>query len=68
MVAKNNTNEDIDMSDYRISFKNESDEEIYWYSGNSIGIVPAHTDFTFVLEIPNTLTNIVKIVYTKNVF
>ena len=68
MSAKNNTDEAIDMSEYRISFRNENNEEIYWYSGDSIGIVEAHSNSIFSLGIPKTLTNIVKIVYTKNIF
>lgn len=68
MSARNNTDKAIDMSEYRISFRDENDEEIYWYSGDSIGIVSAKTESTFSLGIPNTLTDIVKIVYTKNIF
>ena len=66
MVAKNQTTDSIDMSDYRISFMDSNNQEIYWYSGNSIGKVEAGTEQLFSLEVPKSITRAEKIVYTKD--
>ena len=66
VTAKNNTTTNIDMADYRISFLDINNEEIYWYSGSSIGVVSANSEVNFVLEIPKDLKNVEKIVYTKS--
>ena len=68
MTAKNNTSDNIDMTNYRISFLNNNGEEIYWYSGNAIGVVEANSEVVFSLELPNDLKTIDKITYTKNAF
>ena len=66
MIAKNNTDNSIDMTNYRISFLDSNGEEIYWYSGSSIGNVIANSETQFSLEIPKDLKTIKEIVYIKN--
>lgn len=68
ITAKNSTSNNIDMSNYRISFLDANGEEIYWYSGNSIGIVEASSETVFSLELPSNLKDIDKITYTENTF
>ena len=65
IIARNNTSLNIDMSNYRISFLDVTGEEIYWYSGESIGNISANSEVNFILEIPKGLNNIQEIVYTK---
>lgn len=66
MSVKNPTSKAIDMNEYRISFLDSTGEEIYWFSGASIGIVDANATNLISLEIPKTLTNINTIKYQKN--
>ena len=65
IIARNNTSLNIDMSNYRISFLDVTGEEIYWYSGESIGNISANSEVNFILEIPKGLNNIQEIFYTK---
>lgn len=68
ITATNNTSSNIDMSGYRISFLDHDNEEVYWYSGQSIGNVPANSQVNFILEIPESLTNAKKIVYNDSIY
>lgn len=68
ITAKNNTSDNIDMTNYRISFLDSNEEEVYWYGGNSIGVVEANSESIFSLELPTSLKNIDKITYTENIF
>ncbi|MBE6138761.1 MAG: hypothetical protein E7173_03355 [Firmicutes bacterium] len=66
ITATNNTTSNIDMSGYRISFLDRNNEEIYWYSGQSIGNVLSNSQVNFSLEIPENLKNVKTIVYNKS--
>lgn len=68
ITATNKTTSNIDMSGYRISFLDPDNEEIYWYSGQSIGNVPSNAQVNFSLEIPENLKNVKKIVYNKSLY
>lgn len=68
ITATNNTSINIDMSGYRISFLDRDNEEIYWYSGQSIGNVPPNSQVNFVLEIPENLKKVKKIVYNESLY
>ena len=50
IVATNNTEQSIDMSNYRISFQNSHKEEIDWFRGTAIGIVKAGTSIEFSMN------------------
>lgn len=66
MIAKNDTPNNIDMTNYRISFIDNNGEEVYWFNGTAIGVVEANTESLFVLEVPKSVSEINKIIYIKN--
>ena len=66
MTAKNQTGNSIDMSNYRISFMNSNNVEVYWFSGVAIGKVDANGEQIIALQVPKTVSDANKIVYTKN--
>lgn len=67
MVAKNNTNSSIDLSNYRISFQDNNSNEVDWYRGTVVGIVNSHEEVIFTIEISGNkdVKNISKIVYEE---
>lgn len=65
MLAKNNTDGIIDLTNYRISFQDSDSNELEWFRGTAIGIVNPNEEVLFTIEINKNIKNISKIVYSE---
>lgn len=66
MIAKNQTEQDINMDNYRISFLDFNNNEVYWFRGAAIGMVKANSEVEFTLEVDkNSVHDVKKISYSK---
>ncbi len=67
MIAKNNTDSDIDLSNYRISFQDKYSNEIEWFRGTAVGLVIARKEVVLTIQISGKkdVKNISKIVYLE---
>lgn len=65
MLAKNNTDGIIDLTNYRISFQDSDSNELEWFRGTAIGIVNPNEEVLFTIEINKNIKNIFKIVYSE---
>ena len=63
MTAINNTKKDIDMSNYRISFRDSNDNEIEFFMGSIIGEIKPSDSVDFVVESYQNLNNVSTIYY-----
>ena len=64
MTAINDTETDIDMSDFRISFRRQ-DKEIDWFRGTDIGVVRTGEKKEFIINSTEDLSGIQEIYYEK---
>lgn len=65
MRVVNNTRKDIDMSIYRISFRDIKNEEIEWYSGDIFGIVKDKDYVDIVVESYSDLSKVKNVYYEE---
>lgn len=65
MTVVNNTRKDIDMSVYRISFRDIKNEEIEWFSGDIFGVVKAKESVDIIVESYSDLSNVKNVFYEE---
>jgi len=68
LMVENNTKESIDLSDYRISFRNHKNDEIEWYSGSVIGNIVAGEKKEIVIDSYQNLADLTTIFYEKDFY
>lgn len=67
MIANNNTDDAIDLSNYRISFQDNNSNEIEWIRGTAVGVVEAQGKVRFTIQISGNkdIKNVSKIIYRE---
>jgi len=68
MEVINNTDKEIDLSNYRISFRDKDDNEIEWFRGTIIGKVLPKDKIEIVVESSKNLEELTNLVYEKDFF
>jgi len=68
MEVINNTDKEIDLSNYRISFRDKDDNEIEWFRGTIIGKVLPKDKMEIVVESSKNLEELTNLVYEKDFF
>lgn len=68
MEVINNTDKEIDLSNYRISFRDKDNNEIEWFRGTIIGKVLPKDKMEIVVESSKNLEELNNIFYEKDFF